>query len=53
MSICNGFGMEILYSDPYPNEELSKKYNAKHVDLNTLFAESDIISMHCPLTPES
>lgn len=32
MSICQGFGMEILCYDPYPNEEIAKKYNAKYVD---------------------
>lgn len=54
MGICNGFGMEVLYHDPYPNEaEFSKKYNAKLVDLDTLFKESDVISMHCPLTPKT
>ncbi|KAL4468292.1 hypothetical protein ABPG72_015828 [Tetrahymena utriculariae] len=50
MGICQGFGMEILCNDPFPNEEAVKKYNAKYVDQATLFKESDIISLHCPLT---
>lgn len=50
MSICKGFGMDILYYDKIVNEELTTKYGAKHVNLSTLFKESDVISLHCPLT---
>ena len=47
IDICKGFGMNILAYDPYPNGE----YN--YTDLNTLFKESDIISLHCPLTKDT
>ena len=47
--ICKGFGMNILGFDPYENEEFCGKYET----LETLLKNSDIISLHCPLTPEN
>ena len=47
------FGMEVLAYDPYiPEEEISKA-GAKKVDLETLLAGSDIISLHVPLTDKT
>lgn len=47
--VCRGFGMNILGFDPYENE----KFGGKYVSLDELLAESDIISLHCPLTKEN
>lgn len=47
--ICNGFGMKILGFDPYKSEEFKGEYT----DLDRLLSESDIISLHCPLTKEN
>lgn len=47
--ICRGFGMRILAYDKYPNPETGLDY----VDLNELFSQSDIISLHCPLTEDT
>jgi len=47
-SICSGFGMKILYFDIEDVPEMNQ-YNSQKVDLNTLFKESDVISLHCPL----
>lgn len=47
--ICKGFGMEILAYDKFPNPSSGLSY----VDLPELFAKSDIISLHCPLTEET
>lgn len=44
--ICRGFGMKILAYDRYPAEGAGLEY----VQLKELLAESDIISLHCPLT---
>ena len=44
--ICNGFGMQVLAYDPYPNNKLEAEY----VELQELFEKSDVISLHCPLT---
>ena len=49
IDICNGFGMRVLAYDPIKVKGL----NAKYVELDKIFEESDIISLHCPLTKES
>lgn len=48
-NICKGFGMKILAYDKYPSEDTGLTY----VNLPELFAGSDIISLHCPLTEET
>jgi len=52
LRILKGFGMRLLVSDPYPNP-LALELGAEYVDLKTLFARSDVISLHCPLTAEN
>ena len=47
--ICQGFGMNILAYDLFPNRESGLKY----VSADQLFTHSDLISLHCPLTPET
>jgi D-lactate dehydrogenase len=47
--IMSGFGCRLMAYDPYPNEEM-RRLGAKYVDLPELFAESDIIALHAPLT---
>ena len=47
--ICRGFGMNLLAYDKYPDVTLDITY----VPLEQLLCESDIISLHCPLTEES
>lgn len=49
--ILSGFGCEILASDPHVNPEVEKL--GKYVSTEELLARSDIVSLHCPLTPES
>ncbi len=53
ISICRGFGMNVLAYDKFPSEELVRDGTVRYVPLNDLFANSDIISLHCPLTEES
>ncbi len=48
--ICNGFGMKVIAYDVYPNKSLDF---VTYVDLDTLLEQSDLISLHCPLTEES
>jgi D-lactate dehydrogenase len=50
--IMLGFGCKVLAFDPYPNDE-AKKLGAQYVEKEKLLKESDIISLHCPLTPET
>lgn len=47
------FEVNFLIHDPYVREERLKYINGKLVDLNTLMANSDIISVHCPPTDET
>ena len=49
INICRGFGMNILAYDVYPDANLGVEY----VELDELFAKSDIISLHCPLTKDN
>ena len=53
IKILYGFGMKVLAYDLYPDMEFAKQYGVKMVSLDELYAESDIISLHCPLTPET
>ena len=53
INICRGFGMRVLAYDKFPNPELTAQGQAEYVSLERLFAESDIISLHCPLTEET
>lgn len=46
IDICKGFGMNVIAYDPYPAEG----YDIEYVELDKLLTESDIISLHCPLT---
>jgi D-lactate dehydrogenase len=49
--IMNGFGCRVLLHDPFPNEE--GKQLGEYVSLDRLLAESDLVSLQCPLTPET
>lgn len=50
-SILRGFGCEILAHDPCENPEV--KAIGTYVELPRLLAESEIVTLHCPLTPDS
>ena len=49
IDICRGFGMKVIAFDPYPLKDSGINY----VTLDELFRQSDIISLHCPLTDSS
>ena len=49
IDLCKGLGMKVIAYDPYPAEGSGIEY----VPLDTLFRESDVISLHCPLTESS
>lgn len=52
ISICRGFGMKVLAYDKFPSKDIENDC-VSYVDLDTLFANSDVISLHCPLTEET
>ena len=53
IDICKGFGMKILAFDKYPGETLMKDPDITYTQLESLFSQSDILSLHCPLTDET
>jgi D-3-phosphoglycerate dehydrogenase len=48
-----GFEVKILSYDPYVPEEIFREYGVEKVDFETLIKESDIITVHTPLTDET
>ncbi|WP_121144746.1 2-hydroxyacid dehydrogenase [Orbus hercynius] len=50
--ILNGFGMKILAHDPYPTDK-AIELGANYVNLDELYAQSDLITLHCPMTPDN
>lgn len=49
--IMRGFGCDVLAYDPYPNRDAEAI--VQYVPLPHLLKQSDIISLHCPLTPDT
>lgn len=50
--IMQGFGCRVQIYDPYPRADLAAQ-GLTFVDLETLLTGNDIISLHCPLTPDT
>lgn len=50
---CQAFDMDVLVNDPYITEEVASKIGARVVDKETLLKNSDVITIHVPLTPET
>ncbi|WP_040764416.1 2-hydroxyacid dehydrogenase [Novipirellula maiorica] len=50
--IMSGFGCRLLGYDEFPNANC-RELGMEYCELTKLFAESDIISLHCPLTPQT
>ncbi len=53
IDICRGFGMKVLAYDKFKAEGLDNGDTIRYVELDELFRNSDIISLHCPLTEET
>lgn len=51
--ILKGFGMEVLAFDAKPRPGTDQEYGFSFVTLEELYRRSDIISLHCPLTPDT
>ena len=49
----NGLGMNVIAYDKFPNEQAAKEENFKYVSLEEIYEQSDIISLHCPLFPDT
>lgn len=53
VKILRGFGMEVMAYDIHPDTKFAEENGVKMVSLDVLYAGSDIISLHCPLTDET
>jgi D-lactate dehydrogenase len=53
VGILRGFGMRVLAFDPFPDAAFAQAGGCAYADLPTLYRESDIITLHCPLTPDN
>lgn len=49
--IAKAFGMDVIAFDRFPPEQLPDYLRL--TDLDTLFCESDVVTLHCPLSPEN
>ena len=51
---AKSLGMEVAYYDPYAPQGRDKSLGIRHVEnLDDLLSEAHIVSLHCPLTPET
>ena len=51
--ILRGFGMRVLAYDPFPAPAWAQQFGIEYTDAKTLARESEVISLHTPLTPET
>jgi D-lactate dehydrogenase len=51
--IMLGFGVRVLAHDPFPNADLQVEHQVEYVTLESLLTQSDVISLHCPLSPQT
>src|SRR5688572_19492229 len=51
--ILRGFGMHVLAYDPFPSPDWARQYGVEYTDAKTLAQQSEVISLHTPLTPET
>lgn len=52
MRILKGLGMNILCYDPYPSDA-AVDIGAKYVELDEIYQQADVITLHCPLTEKN
>lgn len=50
---ARAFDMNIIYTTPRPSEDIDKEFSARSVSLEELLQQADVISLHCPLKPET
>jgi D-3-phosphoglycerate dehydrogenase len=50
---AKGFGMTVITYDPYVQKQVADEYEVQSVTLNELLSTSDVVSIHCNMTPET
>ncbi|WP_165020541.1 MULTISPECIES: 2-hydroxyacid dehydrogenase [unclassified Dysgonomonas] len=53
VGVLKGLGMKVLAYDLYPDNAFAERENIKYVTLDELYTNSDVITLHCPLTKET
>lgn len=53
IQIMKGFGTNVIAYDVYHDDKAAQELGFKYVELDELCKNSDIISLHCPLTPQT
>lgn len=53
IQIAHGFNMNVISVTGHPSEEKARRLGVKFVNLDTLLSESDIVTLHVPLTPST
>ncbi len=53
IKIAKGFGMDVIAYDPYKKDHLEEELDFMYVSKEDLLTQSDIISLHCPLTDKN
>ncbi len=51
--ILRGLKMDVLAYDLYPNKEWAAQNHVRYVDLDDIYRDADVITLHCPLTPQN
>lgn len=52
-TIAQGFGMNVIAYDLYPNEDFAAEKGITYVSFEELMAQADIVTLHIPSTPEN
>jgi len=53
IGILKGLGMKALAYDPFPRTDLAAAMDFTYTGLDELYGQADIVTLHCPLTPET
>ena len=53
IKILKGVGMNVIAYDVFPNNKAAEELGFKYVSLDELYKQSDVISLHCPLTNDN
>lgn len=51
--IANGFGMRVIAYDAFPKDAIAAEHSIEYLSLDQLLAESDVVSIHAPYTPDN
>jgi D-lactate dehydrogenase len=51
--IGKGFGMHLLLSDKFPDENLASEVGGQYVSIDEMLAQADVVTLHCPYSPEN